>query len=1161
MSNFTDRFYKPPQKQPSKLASREFAGLVVAQGLGSLNDNALKQFILLIAVFYISPAQQGLIIALASLALSVPYLIFSSLAGSIADKYPKRNLVILYKCLEVVIMGCGFFAFYVQNIPMMLVILFLMGTQSAFFSPVKYSMLPHTLEDRDLSDGNGILSMFNFVGIITGLALAGVLADLFKENLYLASFIFVSIALIGVMFSLWVANPKTSDKNIKLEFNFIKKAYQNIKYVRGYDRIFKVILAGSYFWFSGALLTLNLLMYAKFSMKLEILNVNFFGMMLTLSEVLQVAILNVCLSFGIGLGSFIAGKLSRGKVELGIVPLGIIGMILLVLDLAFSFQSLPRVLTDLFLLGIAGGFFILPLQTYVQQRSPNKEKGKFIATANILNFIGILSASIVLWFFIDIIKISPTAIFLVHSLLTVFVFFVLLKVLPELLIRFLLYPLVNFIYRIKIDGQENIPVKGGALFVSNHMSFIDGFLLAGACQRPIRFVMNKRFYDVPVLKYFFKVIGCIPISRHDSPRKIMKSFELARKSLKSGDIVCIFVEGQISRHGQMLRFKKGYEYIGKGINAPIIPVYIDGVWGSLFSYKGGKVLFKRLRLLYRRVTVGFGKPLKSNVSVDEVRHAVQHISTTAFENRIKARKPLAIAFLNSAKKYWFRTAVKDSEGKKLSFGMLLIKTVAVSKILKKLVKDSPRVAVLIPPSIAGCVVNLAVSALGKSAVNLNYTFPRELALYCAKKADCKIILTSQKVLDALGWKKSNNMVLLEDLVALTPKISKLITAITCTIMPTYFLRKTYFWRQGKSNKTEATIIFTSGSTGEPKGVMLSHKNIHANIEAVGQILEIYKTDKILGTLPFFHSFGYTATLWLPLLTGFSVIYHNNPLDAKIVGDICEKNKATMLIATPTFLNVYLKKISKEKFKSLRIVVTGAEKLRNELAYEFEKKFGIFPMEGYGTTELAPVVSVNIEDVDTGRVRQKGKKIGTIGHPLPGIAVKVIDVETGKRLPPNQSGILCVKGPNLMMGYLNETKKTKEVIKDEYYITGDIASIDEDGFITITDRISRFSKIAGEMVPHIKIEEILQKLSDRLEKCFVVSAVLDDKKGERLVVLYKDLTEQELDKIYKKFLSSNTARLWIPARKDFYEVDEFPILGSGKLDLAGLKETAKELAKI
>jgi len=1003
--------------------------------------------------------------------------------------------------------------------------------------------------------------MFNFVGIITGLALAGLLADIFKDNLYFASFVFVVIAFVGVIFSLWVANPKTSDKNIKIEFNFIKKAYQNIKYVSGYDRIFKVMLASSYFWFSGALLTLNLLIYAKISMNLETLTVNMFGFYITLSQVLQVAILNVCLSFGIGFGSFVAGKLSRGKVELGLVPFGIIGMILMAIDLAFSFQNLHRVLLDLFLLGIFGGFFILPLQTYIQQRSPNKEKGKFIATSNIFNFIGIFFASIALWFFTDIAKFSPTTIFISYGLATIGVFFVMLKVLPELLIRFFLYPLVNFVYRIKIDGHENIPIKGGALFVSNHISFIDGFLLAGACQRPIRFVMNKRFYDIKILRYFFKVIGCIPISRHDSPRKIIKSFELARKSLKNGDIVCIFVEGQISRHGQMLRFKKGYEYIAKGIDAPIIPVYIDGIWGSIFSYKGGKILFKRLRLLYRRVTVGFGKSLKSTESVDSVRHAVQEISTTAFENRIKARKTLGVAFLNSAKKHWFRNAVVDSEGKKLSFGMLLIKTVALSKMIKKLVKDSPRVAILIPPSIAGCVVNLAVSALGKSGVNLNYTFPRELALYCAKKADCKVILTSKKVLDALGWKQANNMVLLEDIIARPQKIANALIALTCTVMPTYFLRKTYFLRAGKNNKDEATIIYTSGSTGEPKGVMLSHKNIHANIEAVGQILELYKTDKILGTLPFFHSFGYTATIWLPLLTGFSVIYHNNPLEAKVVGEICQKNKATMLIATPTFLGVYLKKIPKEQLQSLRIVATGAEKLKNDLAYAFEKKYGILPMEGYGTTELAPVVSLNIEDIEMGRVRQKGRKIGTIGHPLPGVSVKVIDIETGKRLAPNNQGILCVKGPNLMMGYLNESKKTKEVIKNGYYITGDIASIDEDGFITITDRLSRFSKIGGEMVPHIKIEDNLQKLCDDIDRKFVVAGVSDDKKGERVVVLYKDLSTQELDDIHKKLLSSDTPKLWIPSRRDFYQVEDFPILGSGKLDLVGLKETAKDLAEI
>jgi acyl-[acyl-carrier-protein]-phospholipid O-acyltransferase/long-chain-fatty-acid--[acyl-carrier-protein] ligase len=292
----------------------------------------------------------------------------------------------------------------------------------------------------------------------------------------------------------------------------------------------------------------------------------------------------------------------------------------------------------------------------------------------------------------------------------------------------------------------------------------------------------------------------------------------------------------------------------------------------------------------------------------------------------------------------------------------------------------------------------------------------------------------------------------------------------------------------------ASVIFSSGSTGVPKGVMLSHFNVLSNLEACEQVFWVTKNDRILGVLPFFHSFGFMGTLWFPLVAGFGVVYHPNPLDAKVIGELAAKYKVSILISTPTFYSAYIRKCPKEDFTSLRFAVVGAEKLKESIAKDFKEKYGLDLMEGYGCTEMSPVVSVNIPDFQEGHQKQRGTKPGTVGQPVPGVALKVVHPETGESLSSNEAGLLLVKGPNRMLGYLNQAEKTQEVLRDGWYVTGDIALVDEDGFIRITDRLSRFSKIGGEMVPHVKVEETLQPLMG--EYACAVTAVPDEQKGEK-----------------------------------------------------------------
>jgi acyl-[acyl-carrier-protein]-phospholipid O-acyltransferase/long-chain-fatty-acid--[acyl-carrier-protein] ligase len=321
-----------------------------------------------------------------------------------------------------------------------------------------------------------------------------------------------------------------------------------------------------------------------------------------------------------------------------------------------------------------------------------------------------------------------------------------------------------------------------------------------------------------------------------------------------------------------------------------------------------------------------------------------------------------------------------------------------------------------------------------------------------------------------------------------------------------------------------------------------------------------RKDAMLGILPFFHSFGFTITLWLPAVLGISVVYHPSPLDLGAVGDLVRDYRVTFLLATPTFLQAYTRRCSPEDFGSLRFVVVGAEKLPERLALAFEDRFGIRPLEGYGTTECSPVVAVNTRDFRAPGFHQVGGKRGHIGHPLPGVSVRIVDPDTHAPLSVGTPGLLLVRGPNVMQGYLGKPEKTSEVLRDGWYITGDIAAQDEDGFLTITDRLSRFSKIGGEMVPHIKIEEQLHELAGATEQCFAVTGVPDGKKGERLVVLHT-LAPEALEGILDKLPQSGLPNLWMPRANQFFLIEELPYLGTGKLDLRRIREIALGLCSV
>jgi acyl-[acyl-carrier-protein]-phospholipid O-acyltransferase/long-chain-fatty-acid--[acyl-carrier-protein] ligase len=516
-------------------------------------------------------------------------------------------------------------------------------------------------------------------------------------------------------------------------------------------------------------------------------------------------------------------------------------------------------------------------------------------------------------------------------------------------------------------------------------------------------------------------------------------------------------------------------------------------------------------------------------------------------------------FLRQCRKSLLARKVSDSTGVEMSGGSLLMRTLIFRRLLLRnvLAPDEEFVGLLVPPSAGGVLANAAVTLCRRVAVNLNYTVSSETLNYCIKQCNMRHVLTSRRFMERFNFELDAKLVYLEDLREQVKLADKLAAAAMAYTVPSVVLER---WLGLHTIKPDdlMTIIYTSGSTGMPKGVMLSYKNIGSNAAAIEDMLQLDAHDVVCGILPLFHSFGFTVTLWAVLALGVRGAYHFSPLDAKIIGKLCQDYKVTILISTPTFLRSYIRRCTPEEFKSLELVVTGAEKLPADVLEAFQERFGLKPSEGYGTTELSPVVSVNVPANRTFGGTPRLDRAGTVGNPVPGVSAKVIDHETGKDLPTGESGMLLVKGPNVMQGYYKMPEQTAKVMRDGWYVTGDMAFIDADGFIHITGRLSRFSKIGGEMVPHIRIEELLQNLlADDEEKLAVaVTAVPDVRKGERLIVLHLP-TEKSIDEVLKQLATAGLPNLWIPDKDSFYQVDEIPLLGTGKFDLKAIKQLAEE----
>ena len=724
----------------------------------------------------------------------------------------------------------------------------------------------------------------------------------------------------------------------------------------------------------------------------------------------------------------------------------------------------------------------------------------------------------------------------------------------ERALHFFAGPLVRSVYRVCALGVEHLP-QGGFLLLPNHITWVDAIVLQIACPRPIRYIIDQEFYCKPILQPFVRLVRCIPIDTRHSRSAV----RAATEKIANGEIVCLFPEGQLERAGTLLRLQRGYELIAHHANAPVVPVWLDRLWGSIFSFQGGRFFTKWPKEIPYRVTVAFGKPLEPKAAeIATVREELLKLGEFCYGRRPSLDRHLAEACVRGLKRRPFSTAVIDGiDHSELSRAKLLGAAAALSRFLRKKFSDE-RMAIVLPASKGSMVANLAVALAGKVPVDLNFTAGRAANESACESANLRVAISATRFMERVkDFPWPDHVLKLDEMM---PQMKRqIIFWWTLSILLPARLLARLLQIPKKGGHDEALLLFTSGSSGEPKGVVLSHRNIAGNVSQFRDLLDAKKDDAILASLPFFHSFGSTVTLWYPLVEGVRIVTYPNPLEVAKNAALVEKHKLTLLLATPTFLRGYLRKAEPDQLRSLRLVITGAEKLPLDLAKAFEERFEQRVFEGYGLTETAPVVSVNLPEPQPTKPDeqvQPSSRLGSVGKMAPGIAAEIREPETDRKLSLHETGILWLRGPNIFEGYLNDPERTADVLRDGWFKTGDIGRFDEDGFLYIEGRLSRFSKIGGEMVPHEVIEQKiidLLELSGKDERIIAIVGVTDEAKGEAVVLL--SAIDVDLAQLRDKLRDAGVPNLWIPKR--IQSVESIPVLASGKLDLKKCQELANE----
>ncbi len=1158
--------------------SRRLRPLQAAQFLGVFNDNAFKMLAVLAgAGAGSSYFGASAFMAAMTAAYVLPFIFFAGPAGALSDRISKRDVLVFGKLAELVIVLFG--ALCLANAsswgaaPLALS-MFLLTTQAAFFSPAFNGLLPETFEEKELSRANGDIGMATFVAIILGFGVASLMMWLSGERAGLCGSLLAILSVFGLLAALRAEAGRIPDALKTAGEGSLAALRKGWMAIRSSRPLLLTVLGEAFFLAVGSAIQTLIVMMAKYGLDVS-------GGSRELSALL------IAPMIGIGLGCLLAGRLSGGKIELGLVPFGAAGMGVFLplagllpgnaVELPALCSTLhPQLLLWLFLCGVSGGLFVIPLRAYFQQRVEPEMRGAALACSNAVCFFSVLVSGALVFLLSagsatesdvpaflkgvcqHLPAFGPGVLFAMAGALTLAVMAYAMWLLPTFALRFAAVAITHTLYKMRIEGADRIPERGPALLVSNHVSFVDGLLISCCTSRHVRFLMHEDYYNHRLLNPLARLMGFIEVPSAKRLKSLANMFDEVKASLRDGELVCVFPEGRITRNGMLDEFKDGYKrMLPEELDVPVIPVRLGMIWGSIFSYYYGRIKVRMPMELPHPATVTVGEPAPKGCSAFELRQLVSRLGAETEMRPRREERPLHYQLAKNARRHPFRKVLIDQDGKGVSSFELLVRSMLLSREIRRLCGSEAYVGILMPNCSAAAEALLGTMMADKVPAPLNFSAGREAMEAAIAKAGIKRVLTSRAFVARAKLQELPEMVFLEDVAAGIPKWKRFAAAALAVLLPHQELMNLVSPESHRDVFKTAVLLFSSGSSGSPKGVMLSHHNINSDIYSVLRVMGWTRSDRMAGSLPMFHSFGLTTCFWLPIMIGCKVVYMPNPLDAAAIGNAIERNALTILLATPTFIQSYMRKCRPEQFKGLRLAIVGAEKLRLDVAAKFKEMTGLTLIEGFGCTELSPIVSINVANSILDLGKAPGRP-GSVGSPMPGICVKIVDPETRKELPHDSEGLMMVYGPNVMQGYLNDPERTAEAIVDGWYNTGDIAKMDSDGHISICGRLSRFSKIGGEMVPHELVESAVNEILSSDERLAAVCGGRDPDKGERLLVLHTELPMPP-EAVIAEMRKREIPNLWIPKAANFIKVPAIPILGSGKLDLVKLRALAEELS--